>query len=93
MMDNLPVEHQPEPETVEAEVVGFKPRPPLWRRILARLKFGLLLAVLGAGLSLAGAVLTISIIGAAIGIPLVFIGLFFIVAALFVTLGGGRKIN
>lgn len=92
-MENLPVENQPEPETVEVEVVGFEPKPPLWRRILARLGFGLLLAILGVGLILVGAVLTISIIGAAIGIPLVFIGLFFIIAALFVTIGGGRKIN
>lgn len=90
-MENLPVENQPEPETVEAEVVGFEPRPSLWRRILARLRFGLLLAVLGAGMILVGAVLTISIIGAPVGIPLVFIGLFFITAALFTVIGGGRK--
>ena len=92
-MENLPVESQPEPETVEAEVVGFEPRPPLWRRILARLGFGLLMAVIGVCLILVGAVLTISIIGAAVGIPLFFIGLFFIVAALLVTIGGGRRIN
>jgi hypothetical protein len=68
---------------VEPEIVGEeRPEPPRWRRFLARTAFAACLGLLGLVLALIGLGLTLSIVGAAFGIPLALIGLFLAAAAL-----------
>lgn len=86
-MENLPVER--EDEVIEPEIVGMEPpRASLWRRILVRVAAGLILGILGIGLCIAGGVLTLTLIGAAIGIPLICVGVSLIVLAVFLFIGG-----
>ncbi len=89
-MDNLPTPRAVEPEVVEPEIVGFEPRPPLWKRIVGRLALALFVGVLGLGLCVLGVVLTITVVGAAIGIPLVLLGLGLILFAALLLFGGGQ---
>lgn len=89
-MKNIPVEYQNNAAVIEPEIVELEPSPSLGRRLLSRLVFSLFVGILGIALCLLGAVLTITIIGASVGIPLIFAGLFIILIALFLLLGGGR---
>lgn len=87
----MPARHEPEPEVVEPEIVGLEPPPsPWWRRVLARAALAAFLSVLGAGLCLVGVILTITVVGAGIGIPLIVIGLCILVLAVIIFFGGGR---
>ncbi|MHB2027076.1 MAG: alkaline phosphatase family protein [Elusimicrobiota bacterium] len=86
-----------EPRFVEGEVmsrdggrVGL-PRPSWPRRFLARLLAACVLGVLALALCAAGIALTLSVIGAFIGIPLFFLGLGLAAAALWIFFGGGIK--
>lgn len=72
-------------QVVEPEVLGWGPLPiPFWRRVLGRLAFGLILAVLGVGFIVLGAILTLTVVGAAVGIPLAITGSLLLIAAIFV---------
>ena len=83
MPENLPSKRESEPEIIEPEIVGLKPPPlPWWRRLLARAAFAVFLAVFGTVLALIGVILTLTIVGAAFGIPLIIIGLLTFVAGL-----------
>src|SRR3989338_7821049 len=92
-MENLTVERGPEPEleVIEPEIVGLDPEPPWWRRMLARIAPSLLLGILGIGLCVVGLVLTISLVGAALGLPLLLIGICVLLLAFFLLLGRGRS--
>jgi choline-glycine betaine transporter len=67
---------------VDAELVGHEAKPPLLKRILARLGVSLVLGIVGALTLLAGGLLTLSIVGAAVGLPLLLIGLLLLLSAL-----------
>lgn len=87
-MDNLP-EETDRGRVVEAEVVG-RPKPvPLWKRAAARVAAAGALALLGLVLIGAGAFLTLTVVGAVVGIPLALAGLGLVAAAAFLLLGGG----
>ncbi|MCX5787402.1 MAG: hypothetical protein NTX64_02670 [Elusimicrobia bacterium] len=96
MTDNLPSQI-PEPveivdsgEVLEAEVVGLEPPPPpLWRRLIARAVLSLILGGAGLVAIVIGLVLTITIVGAPMGIPLVIIGVVLCVAALLLPFSRG----
>jgi hypothetical protein len=60
---------------VDAEIVGHEPQPPLWRRAADRVVRGAVMFAVGLGLIAAGLILTATIIGAVVGIPLAFLGL------------------
>jgi hypothetical protein len=47
------------------------------------------LVLVGAGLSILGVVLTLTVVGAFAGIPLILLGLGLIISAFFLPLGGG----
>jgi hypothetical protein len=89
MMDRLPARRAVEPEVVEPEIVGFEQRPSLWKRIAGRMGLSLFVGALGLGLCAFGAVLTLTVVGAAIGIPLVLFGLGLILLAALLLFGGG----
>jgi hypothetical protein len=89
-MEHLPTPRAVEPEVVEPEIVGFEPRPSLWKRIAGRVGLSLFVGVLGLGLCVLGAVLTLTVVGAAIGIPLVLFGLGLILIAALLLIGGGQ---
>lgn len=87
-MSGLPA---PEPgRVVEGEVVGHERPAPWWRRLLTRAALGLALLLLGLGLSAAGLLLTIIIVGAPLGVPLTVAGVLVMVLASFVLFGGGK---
>ncbi|MFA5976228.1 MAG: hypothetical protein WC859_08720 [Elusimicrobiota bacterium] len=79
-----------EPEVLEGEIVGLPPRPlSWWRRLLARGILAVAFGVLGLGLCALGGVLTLTIIGATIGVPLILVGLILMVIPLILLFGGG----
>ena len=85
---------------VEGEVVEsgfsrggfyFEEKPvPFWKRGLRRIALGAVLIVLGLAAGVVGIVLTLSLVGAFIGIPLIFAGALFVIFGLIVILGGGQ---
>lgn len=79
-----------EERVIEPEIVGHEDRPPLWRRLLAGLAVRAALAVLGLGLAAIGGLLTLSILGAPVGIPLLAAGLLLMILAFLLPLGGGK---
>lgn len=90
-MDKLPAKREAEPEVIEPEIMGFEPPPPsLWRRFMARAVLGLALGAAGAALVIAGTVLTLTILGASVGIPLMILGLILLVAAFLLPMARGR---
>ena len=83
-------EKEPELKVYDAEVLGQEPPlPPWWRRVLSRVVLSGLLALLGLACGFVGAVLTITVVGAAIGLPLLIIGFLLLGVAVFVFLGAG----
>ncbi|MBI4057658.1 MAG: hypothetical protein HY399_08945 [Elusimicrobia bacterium] len=85
------VPHTPEPEIIDPEIVGLEPPPSSrWRMWLNRVVLSLVLGLVGLGLCLVGALLTITLIGASIGIPLVLLGLVLCIFSLFLFLGAGK---
>ncbi len=89
-MSGLAPRPSDEEKVYDAEVVGLPPPPPpFWKRIFSRLFMTAVLILVGGGLCVAGVLLTLSIIGAVVGIPLVFAGAALILAALFLPLGAG----
>ncbi len=74
------------PKVVEGEIVGLERRPSLWRRLMARLTMTAIVGCLGLAFCLAGVVLTVTIVGAPAGLPLLLIGLALLGAALLVLL-------
>ena len=89
-MDDFPAERPP--KVVVPEVVGHERRPPLWRRALARVGAAVVLGLLGLGLVVFGLFLTATLVGAAVGVPMVLFGLVVLVGAAFVLLGGGAVV-
>ena len=81
----------PDKEKVyEAEVVGLPPPPPpFWKRVFSRVVMTVVLIAVGVSLCVLGLVMTLTLIGAVAGIPLVFAGAGLILAALFLPLGAG----
>ena len=75
---------------VSGEIVGHPEPAPLWKRVLGRAAAGLILGSFGLLLAVIGAVLTLSILGAAIGIPLFILGVVLMLAAALLALGRGR---
>jgi hypothetical protein len=79
-------EERTHPEVIEPEIVGLEPpRPGRWRRRLRTVLMAGGLALAGSGFFAVGAVLTVTIIGAPIGVPLMLFGVllwfaFFLVA-------------
>jgi hypothetical protein len=81
-----------EPRLVEAEIVDeggdacasgvYSASTSLLRRLLARAALSLFLGALGLALIAVGTILTITIIGAPFGVPLVVIGFLFCLVAL-----------
>jgi len=94
-MDHLPTQTPVTPEIVEpsrvvdAELVGFEMPPPLWRRVLARAALAVILGAIGLVLVVVGVILTVTIIGAAIGVPLILLGLLICAFALFAPFARG----
>ena len=92
-MEQLPSVLDPvdeEPRVVEAELVGVRPETSWWRRLLARAAFSLGLGALGLGCAAVGALMTVTVIAAPVGIPLLLIGAVLVLVALFTAFGGGR---
>ena len=95
-MDNLPTGLHPDAAKVaEPEIVGSEPTPlPLGcQRVASRLVFSLVLGGVGLCALILGAILTITIVGAIAGIPMVLLGLSLVLVAIIVGLGGGRFIT
>lgn len=67
---------------VDPEVLGHEPGPSFLRRLAARLGVSLILGAVGLLVVFVGGVLTLSIIGAAVGVPLLIIGLLLVISAL-----------
>jgi hypothetical protein len=89
-MDEFPAERPP--KVVEPEVVGLE-KPPSWgRRLLARVGLAAVLGCLGLGLLVFGALLTATLVGAAVGVPLLLVGVVLLAGAAFVLLGGGTVV-
>ncbi|MBI3547829.1 MAG: hypothetical protein HY078_02130 [Elusimicrobia bacterium] len=90
--------HEPErretidAEVVDAEIVGAPKPVPRWKSLLVRAGLAVALGAIGLSLLAVGVVFTLTIVGAAIGIPLMLAGLGLLAAAAFVLLGGGRVI-
>lgn len=81
------------PRVVEGEVLGHEtepPRPFQAGGVLARLALALLLSLVGLGLFVVGILLTLSIVGAVWGLPLMFLGALMAGAAGLILFGGGR---
>lgn len=76
---------------VEPELVGLEPPPQsCWRRTLARAAFATLLGALGLALIAIGVVLTLTIVGALVGIPMIIVGSMLLIAVIFVPFGSGE---
>ncbi|MBI4670017.1 MAG: alpha/beta fold hydrolase [Elusimicrobia bacterium] len=87
----LPAEKPFEPEVIEPEIIGAQPpAPSLWQQIITRAAISLSIGLLGILLCGAGLILTITIIGAPLGIPLILAGLAAIFIALIVLFSGGN---
>lgn len=87
--ERLPSERPDEPREVEAEVVGLERPASFWSRLKSRLALAAVLGVLGLGFLAAGLVLTLTVIGALAGIPLMFVGLALLAGMVFTLFGGG----
>lgn len=86
-----PEEEEASREVLEPEIVGLKPaRPPWWRQLLSRMLLAGFVAVMGVVVCAVGFVFTLTLIGAAIGIPLIFLGVILLLLAGFLLLGTGR---
>ncbi|HVC09399.1 MAG TPA: hypothetical protein VNH15_05625 [Elusimicrobiota bacterium] len=88
-------ENDSEPRVVEGEVVGG-PRPAnpagggTWLgRLAARAILAAVLGLIALALLAAGAVLTLTVVGAVVGVPLLLLGLALAAAALWIFFGGG----
>ena len=90
VMKNPPARRQDEPRIVEPEIVGFEKKPSPLRGALSRVFFSIVMALVSLGLVAGGIVLTLSIIGAPLGIPLILAGLGGFLFAIFMFLGGGK---
>ena len=90
MAENPLQPREPEPEVVEPEIVGLEPRPSLWRRLASRFVLCAATAALGLALIAAGVLLTLTIVGAMIGIPMILLGLGAIFLAVLLFFGGGN---
>ncbi|HRY28632.1 MAG TPA: hypothetical protein P5079_01195 [Elusimicrobiota bacterium] len=82
-MDTLPVKHQKVSEVLEPEIVGLEPAVPFWKRAVRRVTAGLALGFVGLGMTVLGGLFTLTIVGAGIGLPLVFLGILVMVFAVF----------
>ena len=87
-MKNTPVRYDGEdgvePRIVEAEIVeDNNVSRSFFRPFLARVALSLILGALGIALIVAGSVLTVTIIGAPLGIPLAIMGFLICVVAFF----------
>lgn len=80
---------EPEAEVIEPEIVGHAKPASLWRRIVSRLLLSLALGAVGLCLILAGILLIITVVGAAVGVPLLLLGLALVALSLFLLFGGG----
>lgn len=81
------------PRVVEGEIIGPRPaapRPFQKSGILARLALAVLLGILSMGTLAVGAVLTLTIVGAVWGIPLLIVGAFMALAAGLILFGHAR---
>jgi len=88
-MKNLPVESELESEVLEPEIVGLEPPPPsLFKSFLQRGLLMLALVLAGVGLCVVGLVLTFTIVGAVLGLPMLFLGLGLVVFSLLTPLNG-----
>ena len=94
-MENLPAQKSVTPELIEpsrvvdAELVGYEMPTPLWRRVLGRAVLAIVLGCIGLVMLVIGVILTITVIGAAVGIPLMLLGLILCLFALFAPLARG----
>lgn len=80
------------PRVVEGEIIGPQPkaaRPFQKSGILARFALALLLGILSLGTMAVGAVLTLTIVGAVWGIPLLIVGALMALAAGLILFGHG----
>lgn len=88
LIENLPKTTDPSDKVLEAEIVGLQSPPPLlWRRLLSSLFIIVMLVLVGVSLCILGIVLTFTIVGAVVGIPLIILGLGALAAALILPLG------
>jgi hypothetical protein len=65
----------PAARIVTPEIVGNEPKPPMWRRAVDRAMLGAVMGAIGLGLIVVGVLLTATIIGALVGIPIALLGL------------------
>lgn len=80
---------QIKPRVLEGEIVGHEAPKPLRRRLAERLSLVLVLSATGLVCLVLGAVLTLSIVGAPIGIPILLIGACLLLGAFFSLFGAG----
>ena len=85
----------PEPRVVEGEVVG-SPRPAnpasggTWLgRLAARAALAAVLGLVSLALLAVGALLTVTVVGAVVGVPLLLLGLALLAVAVWIFFGGG----
>lgn len=92
----MPIDVEPVRRVVEPEVVGLdEPKVPFWKGILARAAVSAGVAFFGLVLCGIGLLMTITIVGAAVGIPLMVGGLLICALSVFVFFGfgSGRQIH
>jgi hypothetical protein len=89
-MDLQPFERRDDPEAVTPEIVGLEPRVPAWRRWMHRAAFSLALAVGGLVVCAVGTLFTLTVVGAVVGVPLIFAGLFALLLAAALMFGRGK---
>ena len=87
--ERLPSEPSGEPRLVEAEVVGMERPASRWARFKTRLLLAAVLGMLGLLFTTAGVVLTLTLIGAVAGIPLILVGFALLAAMVWILFGGG----
>jgi hypothetical protein len=87
-MSDLAKRHQ-DAEVVDAEVVGHEPPSQQWQRLVSRLVFCLILGGVGIVAVILGAILTVRIVGAVAGIPMV---PSLVLVAVIIAVGGVRFI-
>jgi hypothetical protein len=93
-MDTLPTKRQQDSaKIVDPEIVGHEPQPPFWHKLVSRLVFCIILGGVGFVAIMLGTILTITIVGAAVGMPMLFMGLIFVVFAVVIGVGSGRVIT
>lgn len=93
-VEKLPIKREEEPEVIDPEIVGLEPPSlPLWKRLLLRTALGVVVGAVGMAALLLGIVLTLTIVGAFIGIPLIVLGFILMALAVFLPMRlGGIKI-